>query len=82
MIALVATFLVATYVVGPDLLARWVLSFVVPRKNLVLSKSEEITQGVLWSIVPFGIAWSFRHIGWLSFPPTAKIDLQTFFSAL
>lgn len=82
MIALVATLLVAVYVLGPDLLARWVLSFVVPRKNLLLNKSEEITRGILWSIIPFGLAWAMRHVGPFSFPANAKIDLQLFFSGL
>jgi len=82
LIALVATFLFAAYALGPDLLARWMLGFVVPRKNLVLSKSEEITRGIIWSIVPFGLAWSLRHTGLFSFPPNAKIDLQLFFSSL
>lgn len=74
--------MLAAYVLGPDLLARWILSFVVPRKNLVLSKSEEITRGILWSIVPFWMAWSLRHWGPFAFPPNAKLDLQLFFSAL
>lgn len=82
MIALVFTILVAVYVLGPDLLARWVLSFVVPRKNLVLSKSEEITRGILWSIIPFLIAWIFRHTGPWAFQSGAKFDLQVFFSGL
>jgi hypothetical protein len=82
LIALVATLLIAAYVLGPDLTARWVLSFVVPRKNLTLSKSEEITRGVLWSIVPFGLAWGMRHWGPFSLPANARIDLQTFFSGL
>ncbi len=82
MIALVATFLVAVYVLGPDLLARWILSFVVPRKSLVLSKSEEITRGILWSIVPFLLAWALRHSGPLAFLSGTKLDLQLFFSCL
>lgn len=82
MIAFVATLLVAVYVLGPDLLARWILGFVVPRKSLVLSKSEEITRGIMWSIVPFALAWWLRHWGPWALPANAKIDLQLFFSGL
>ena len=82
MIALVATLLLAAYALGPDLLSRWILGFVVPRKSLILSKSEEITRGILWSLGPACTAWSLRHIGPFSFPSNAKIDLQTFFSSL
>jgi len=82
MVALVATLLLAAYVLGPDLVARWVLGFVVPRQNLALTKSEEITRGVLWSILPFWLAWSLRHIGPLPLPPNLRLDLQVFFSGL
>src|SRR5438270_7637379 len=58
------------------------LGFVVPRKSLVLSKSEEITRGVLWSIIPFLLAWALRHAGPLATQRGAKFDLQLFFSGL
>ena len=82
MIALVATLLVAVYVLGPDLVARWILGFVVPRKNIVQTKSEEITRGVLWAILPFSLAWLLRHVGPQSLASGSKLDLQTFFSGL
>jgi hypothetical protein len=81
-IALVATLLVAIYALGPDLVARWILGFVVPRKSLVQTRSEEITRGILWSILPLSIAWSLRHFGPLSLAPNSRIDLQMFFSGL
>jgi hypothetical protein len=81
-IAFVVTLLVAVYVLGPDLLARWILGFVVPRKSLVLSKSEEITRGIMWSILPFMLAWWLRHWGPWALPANARIDLQLFFSGL
>lgn len=57
MLALVLTFLIAVYILGPDLISRWVLGFVVPRKNIVQTKSEEVTRAVLWAIVPLLIAY-------------------------
>ena len=82
MIALVATFLIAVYILGPDLVARWVLGFVVPRKNLVQTRSEEITRGVLWSVVPLSLAWSLRHVGPLAVASGSRVDVQVFFSGL
>lgn len=82
MIALVLTLLVAVYVLGPDLIARWILGFVAPRKNLVQSRSEEVAHGVLWSIIPLAIAWMLRHVGPFSLPSNSRGDLQTFFSGL
>src|ERR1700732_2771719 len=82
MIALVASLLIAVYALGPDLVARWMLGFVVPRKNLTQSKSEEITRGILWSLLPLTLAWLLRHSGPLSLNQSSKVDLQTFFSGL
>lgn len=36
----------------------------------------------MWSIIPLLIAWWLRHLGPLSLPPNAKLDLQVFFSGL
>jgi hypothetical protein len=81
-IPFVCTFLVATYILGPDLFAGWILGFVVQRKNLSQSRSEQITRGILWSIVPLSLAWSVRHFGPLALPQNSKIDMQMFFSGL
>lgn len=82
MIALVVSLLVAVYVLGPDLVSRWILGFVAPRKNLAQTRSEEVARGVLWSIIPLAIAWALRHVGPLSLAPNSRVDLQTFFSGL
>jgi hypothetical protein len=81
-IALVVTLLVALYILGPDLVARWLLGFVVQRKNLLETKSEEITRGIMWAILPLWAAWALRHVGPFALPPSSKFDLQTFFSGI
>jgi hypothetical protein len=81
-IALVCTLLIAVYVLGPDLIARWILGFVVPRKTLTQSKGEEITRGLLWSLIPLSLAWLSRHTGPVSVSPSSKFDVETFFSGL
>lgn len=67
MLALLFTVLFALYLLGPDLLARWLLSFVVPRKAVVQSRSEEITRAVIWAVFPFLIAlWGTSLTGVLA----------------
>jgi hypothetical protein len=81
-IALVATLLVAVYILGPDLFARWLLGFAVPRRNIVQTKSEEITRGVMWAIFPLILAWWLRRFGPFALAPNSKFDVQTFFSGI
>lgn len=57
MLAFGLTLLAAVYILGPYLISRSMLGLVVPRKNIVQTKSEEITRAVLWTIVPLLIAY-------------------------
>jgi hypothetical protein len=82
LIALVTTLLIALYILGPDLVARWLLGFVVQRKNLLETKSEEITRGIMWAMIPLWAAWALRHVGPFALAPNSKFDLQTFFSGI
>lgn len=63
MLAVSITFLIAAYVLGPDLLSRLVLSFVVPRRSVTQSRGEEVTRAVLWVTLPLGmvIVWVRWH---------------------
>jgi len=56
-LALSVTFLAAVFFLGPDLLSRFVLSFVVPRRNLTQTRGEEITRAILWAAVPLLVVW-------------------------
>lgn len=53
-----------------------------PRKNLAQTKSEEITRGILWSVVPFIIAWWFRRIGPWPMPPGMSVSFKDLFGGL
>ena len=82
MLALLLSTLIAIYLLGPDLVSRSILSFQVPRRNIIQSRGEEIVRAILIAVVPLAIAlaWtlvngSFRHEGKLS-------DLATVFSGL
>jgi hypothetical protein len=62
-IALFLTFVVAAYLLGPDLVSRFILGFVCPRKNIVQSKGEEITRAVFWAVAPLAAAlfWAWKY---------------------
>jgi hypothetical protein len=82
MLALLVSFLVAVYVFGPDLISRWVLGFVVPRKNLVQSRGEEVTRAILWAAIPLAAAvWWASWTGALAHHGTVT-DVETVFSGL
>jgi hypothetical protein len=82
MLTLGVTFLVAVYLLGPDLVSRWILGFVVPRKNLVQSRGEEVTRAVLWAAIPlsFAVLWAVST-GALTQDGHVN-DVQTVFSGL
>lgn len=75
-------FLLAAYALGPMLVARWFLSRVVPLKSLAQSRSEQISQGIFWAIVPGWVAYFARHWGPCALPPNSKVDVFNIFSAL
>jgi hypothetical protein len=80
--ALVVTLLFALYVLGPDLLSRWTLGFIVQRRNLVQTKSEEVTRAVIWAVFPLLFAyWWASHHGGLWTAGTLD-DVKTFFSGI
>jgi preprotein translocase subunit SecE len=56
MLVLAVTFLAAVYLYGPNLLARWIVSFVAPQKSAPTNRGEEITHAVLWASIPLGLA--------------------------
>jgi hypothetical protein len=61
---LLLTTLLALYVLGPDLVSRWILGFVVPRRAVIQSKSEEVARAILWSLIPLAFAWFWAiHLG-------------------
>lgn len=57
MLALALTLVLALYIFGPDAFSRFLLDFSVPRRNISLTKSEEVYRAVIWSGVSWGIAY-------------------------
>jgi hypothetical protein len=81
-LALVFTTLFALYVIGPDLAARWVLGFIVPRRSVVQSRSEEVSRALLWAAIPLTVSYLWaRYMGHLL--QTGNLsDVETFFSGI
>ncbi len=52
MLTLAVTFLVALYLLGPDLVSRWIIGFVAPRRSVPVNRGEQITRAVLWAAIP------------------------------
>jgi hypothetical protein len=82
MLTLLVTVLATAYFIVPELLTRFVVSLFFIRKASTGTRSEEIMRGVFWAVVPLGIAWLTRNIGWEAIPPNIRANAQTVFGAL
>ena len=82
MLAITVSLLTAIYLLGPDFVSRLILAFVVPRRTIQQSKSEEIARAVLTALIPLVLAvlWTAWHrtVVWQNIKP----DLKTVFSGL
>jgi hypothetical protein len=82
MLTLLVTFLVTAYLLGPELLARFLFGLVVPRRNLILSKSEEFTRAILWAILPLSLAICFALLTHGLRRSGSLADVRTVFECL
>jgi hypothetical protein len=82
MLALTLTLITAVYILGPDLISRYILGFVVPRRSIQQTSSEEISRAIITAAIPFGlaVAWvTLRHVVvWTD----VKSDVQTYLAAI
>jgi hypothetical protein len=82
MLALTLTIITAVFILGPELISRYILGFVVPRRTIQQTRSEEVSRAALTAIVPLGIAlaWiAFRHaVEW----GAIKSDVNTYTAAI
>lgn len=82
MVALLFTLLIAVYLLGPALFARFLLGLVVPRKVTVQSRSEEISTSTLWAAFPFALAWWIASVGGVTSRYAPATTLKIFISGL
>jgi hypothetical protein len=62
-LALLITLFVALYILGPDLVSRWIVSLFAPLRVQTRSKSEEIFNALVRGLLPFLLAvWITRHV--------------------
>ena len=82
MIAIAVSLLIALYILGPDAVSRVVIGFTLPRRNLILTRSEEITRALVWSASSFLVAYAWCHAGGTWQRIWQPASLQTFFAGL
>lgn len=82
MLALLVSFLIAVYLLGPNLIARWAADLVVFRKTRTESHAEEVARSIIAAAIPLllAIVWS-RWSGALWARGT-QADVETVFSSL
>ena len=82
MLALTLSLITAVFLLGPDLISRYILGFVAPKRTIDQSKSEEIMRAILTALFPLAVAvlWiQLRHVvDWNG----NRSDLQNFFSGI
>jgi hypothetical protein len=81
-LALLVSFLIAVYLLGPKLIARWAADLVVFRKTRVESHAEEVARSIIAAAVPLllAVVWA-RSTGAL-WSAGSQGDVETVFSAL
>ena len=82
MIAVAVSLLLALYVLGPDAVSRFLLGLTVPRRSVLLTKSEEISRALVWAGTCFALAYLWAR--WTGALDTVwrPGSLRVFFSGL
>jgi len=81
-LALLITTLTAVYLLGPGLIARWILGLFVSPRVTVRSRSEELTRALLLSIVPLAAAIAEATLRRVLQWRRHSMELKTFFSSI
>ncbi|HTH53534.1 MAG TPA: hypothetical protein VL495_06265 [Edaphobacter sp.] len=82
MLALLVSFLIAVYLLGPDLIARWAADLVVFRKTRVESHAQEVARAIIAAAIPLGIAIVWARWSGAMWARGTQTDVETVFSAL
>jgi hypothetical protein len=72
----------AVYILGPDLISRYILGFVVPRRTIQQTSSEEISRAIVTAAVPFVLAVAWVTLGHVVVWGNVKSDIQTYLAAI
>jgi hypothetical protein len=82
LLALLVSFLIAVYLLGPNLIARWAADLVVFRKTRVQSHAEEVARAVIGAAVPLILAFLWARWSGAISRVGSRSDLEMVFSAL
>jgi hypothetical protein len=82
LLALLVSFLIAVYLLGPNLIARWAADLVVFRKTRIESHAEEVARSIISAAIPLlaAITWA-RYTGAL-WSAGNQTDVEIVFSSL
>jgi len=82
LLALLVSFLIAVYLLGPDLISRWAADLVVFRKTRIQSHAEEVSRAVIGAAIPLVLAFLWARWSGALARVGSRADLETVFSAL
>jgi len=81
-LALLVSFLIAVYLLGPDLIARWAADLVVFRKTRIASHAEEVARAIIAAAIPLALAVAWARWSGALWARGTQADVETVFSAL
>lgn len=82
MLALLVSLLIAVYLLGPNLIARWAADLVVFRKTRAESHAEEVARSVIAAAIPLVLAVAWARWSGPLWRSGTQTDVETVFSAL
>jgi len=81
-LALLVSFLIAVYLLGPNLIARWAADLVVFRKTRAESHAEEVARSIIAAAIPLVLAVAWARWAGSLWRSGTQADVETVFSAL
>jgi hypothetical protein len=81
-LTLVLSLTAAVFLLGPELVSRWVFGFAVERRNLTQTRAEEVTRALIWASVPWSVTLLWLWLEHGAHLPATSGDWRTLFSGL
>jgi hypothetical protein len=81
-LALFVSLLIAVYLLGPNLIARWAADLIVFRKTRVESHAEEVARSIIGAVIPLALAVAWARWSGALWSSGTQRDVETVFSAL
>jgi len=81
-LALLVSFLIAVYLLGPNLISRWAADLVVFRKTRVESHAEEVARSIIAAAIPLALAVLWARWSGALWARGTQTDVEIVFSSL